>query len=199
MIDNYKDLPIGDYLELCRVCAMDGVDELDKQVQVLAILSGCAPEEIGRLPLAEYTARVAKADFLQRECEVKGARIAKEYHVGGWVLVPTIKGRDLTASQYIDFQTYNKQGESKVVEMLSCFLVPKGKRYAEGYDVAELQDAMRKEMSVYDVLSVMAFFLALLRKSIADIRLFLDKELRTMPEEQRAQLMTAVMEKRSKK
>lgn len=199
MIDNYKDLPIGDYLELCKVCAMPDVDELDKQVQVLAILSGCTQEEIGRLPIAEYTARVAKADFLQRECEVKGARMAKEYRVGEWVLVPTIKGRDLTASQYIDFQTYNKQGEDKVVEMLSCFLVPKGKRYAEGYDVVELQDAIRREMSVYDVLSVMAFFLALLRKSIAGIRLFLDKELRAIPEGKRAELLTAVRTKRSKK
>lgn len=199
MIDNYKDLPIGDYLELCRVCAMSDADELDKQVQVLAILSGCTPEDIGRLPIAEYTARVAKADFLQRECEVKGSRIAKEYRVGEWVLVPTIKGRDLTASQYIDFQTYNKQGADKVVEMLSCFLVPKGKRYAEGYDVVELQEAMRREMSVYDVLSVMAFFLASLRKSIAGIRLFLDKELRAMPEGKRAELLTAAKAKKSQK
>lgn len=190
MIESYKALPIGDYLEICKVCAKVEGDDLDKQVQVLAILSGCSAEEIGRLPIAEYTARVAKADFLQRECDVKGARLAKEYRVGGWVLVPTIKARDLTASQYIDFQTYNKQGADKVVEMLSCFLVPKGKRYAEGYDVVELQDAIRREMSVYEVLSVMAFFLNSLLKLTAVTRNYLARELRELPPEVRAELLT---------
>ncbi len=189
MIESYKELPIGDYLEICKACAKGEGDELDKQVQVLAILSGCSADEIGQLPIAEYTARVAKADFLQRECDVKGARLAKEYRVGGWVLVPTIKARDLTASQYIDFQTYNKQGADKVVEMLSCFLVPKGKRYAEGYDVVELQDAIRREMSVYEVLSVMAFFLNSLLKLTAVTRSYLARELRGLPPEVRAELL----------
>ena len=42
--------------------------------------------------------------------------------------------------------------------MLSCFLVPRGKEYNEGYDILDVHNAIREEMSVAEVLALLAFF-----------------------------------------
>ena len=42
--------------------------------------------------------------------------------------------------------------------MLSCFLVPKGCDYNDGYDIADVHAAIREEMSVAEVLALLAFF-----------------------------------------
>ena len=60
IIDNYRDLPIGMYLDICEIDRRTDIDELHKQVQILSLLTGAAEEDIysgwvgahsgGRLP-----------------------------------------------------------------------------------------------------------------------------------------------------
>ena len=54
------------------------------------------------------------------------------------------------------------------MEFLSVILVPKGHRYNDGYDIIEVQRAIREEMSVSDGVSLAGFFLTWCRKSIVD-------------------------------
>ena len=54
------------------------------------------------------------------------------------------------------------------MEFLSVILVPKGHRYNEGYDILEVQKAIREEMSVSDGVSLAGFFLTWCSKSIKD-------------------------------
>ena len=73
----------------------------------------------------------------------------------------------LTAGQYIDFQTYTKAGhEDHIVEILSVVLVPKGHRYGDGYEFADVQAAIRQHLCVSDALAVLAFFFVALKDLI---------------------------------
>ena len=79
-----------------------------------------------------------------------------------------------------------KDKEHKFVEMLSCFLVPRGKEYNEGYDILDVHNAIREEMSVAEVLALLAFFFkewvglirSTLSSSIKDAMRIEDKETR---------------------
>lgn len=158
IIDNYRDLPYGKYEEIVRLCETE-MTEVDRKVAVIAVLTGLAEDEVLRLPLATFTRYSAATRFLETECpENLIPAVAKSYPVGGFVLVPVADMRKVTAAQYIDFQTFAEDRDHRAVEMLSCFLVPKGCDYNDGYDVLDVHAAIRDEMSVATVLSLLAFF-----------------------------------------
>lgn len=170
IIDNYNRLTLGQYMEIQEISKNESLEDIDKQVQILSVLTGVAEEEILHLPIHEYKELVVKAEFLNPENlkNISLHQVAKKYLVGGFELVPTRDFRKLETGQYLDFQTYAPDLDRYMVEFLSVILVPKGHRYNEGYDILEVQQAIRDEMSVADGVSLAGFFLTWCRKSISD-------------------------------
>jgi len=168
IIDNYADLPVGKYLDILAANEGDAED-IDKQVATIAILTDRTEDEILNLPLPDYTALARAADFLRHEDKGEH-RLAKRYTLGGLALVPCTDARKMTTAQYIDFQTLTKDGDydHRLPEIVSCFLVPDGKTYGDGYDFAEVQDAIRRHLSVTDALSLLAFFFVSLQTLTGD-------------------------------
>lgn len=158
MITSYKQLPVGLYLDICEASQDASMDELAKQVRILALLSGTTDDEVLNMPIADYQRAVVASDFLQREYQPSG-RCASSYKVGGYDLRPFADWTKMTAAQFIDYQTYAGKGtEPHIVEIVSVVLVPAGKKYGDGYDVADVQRAIRDNLSVADVLDIVAFF-----------------------------------------
>lgn len=188
IIDNYRRLPIGKYLEIVELCETE-MDELDRRVKIVSVLSGLTEDEVLNLPLPEFTDLSAKAKFLDTLCpENLIPAVAKSYPVGEFVLVPVTDMRKITTAQYIDFQTFSKDKDKNLVEMLSCFLVPKGCDYNDGYDILDVHRAIREEMSVAEVIALLAFFFKSWVLSIRDtlsssikeaMRVKTDKETKT--------------------
>ena len=167
IIDNYRDLPIGKYLEICEIDRRTDIEELHKQVSILSILSGMDEEEIYDLPIGEYKELAARSRFLSHSYEGE-ILTAKTYICGEWVLTPVEDYRKITTAQYIDFQSFAKDAEKNIVEILSTMLIPKGKKYNQDYDIIELQNALREYLSVADALSLLAFFFVQYNQSIKD-------------------------------
>lgn len=166
IIDNYRDLPIGKYEEIVRLCQEDMTD-VDRRVCIVAILTGLTEDEVLSLPLEKFTEYSAKSRFIETECPdnlIPG--VARSYPYGGFVLIPVTDIRKITAAQYIDFQTFAQDRENKVVELISCFLVPRGCDYNDGYDIMDVHRAIREEMSVAEALALLAFFFEGWLKSI---------------------------------
>lgn len=184
MIDNYDRLPIGKYMEIQAISQQEGLEELDRQVQILAVLSGKYEEQILHMPIGEYKEMVAKAEFLSAP-EINLHPVARKYFVGGFELHPVRDFRKLEAGQYVDFQTYAPDLDKYLVEFLSVILVPKGHRYNEGYDVMDVQKAIREEMSVTDGVSIAGFFLAWCRQSILNSLNYSRQEARKIPNPER--------------
>ena len=70
MINNYKDLTIAKYQELYSVDWED-MEEIDRQVAIISILSDKTEDEVLALPLAEYGKLAAQTEFLTKEPNVK--------------------------------------------------------------------------------------------------------------------------------
>lgn len=174
MITSYKQLPVGLYLDICAVSQDESLDELSKQVRILALLSGMTDDQVLNMPLPDYQKAVVASSFLHREYEPTG-RVASSYKVGGYDLRPFQDWTKMTAAQFIDYQTYSGKGtESHIVEIVSVVLVPAGKKYGDGYDVADVQRAVRDNLCVSDVLDIIAFFFsqyaAFLRDSLTSLK-----------------------------
>ena len=167
IIDSYNKLTLGKYMEIQEVSRNESLEDIDKQVQILSILTGVAEEEILHLPIQDYKELVVKSGFLDPE-NINYHPVAKKYILGKFELIPCRDFRKIETCQYIDFQTYAPDLDKYLVEFLSVILVPKGHRYNEGYDILEVQKAIREEMSVSDGVSLAGFFLTWCRKSIKD-------------------------------
>ena len=167
IIDNYNRLTLGQYIEIQEISRNESLEDIDKQVQILSILTGVAEDELLHLPIQEYKELVVKSQFLNPD-NINYHPIAKKYILGKFELIPVRDFRKIETCQYIDFQTYAPDLDRYLVEFLSVILVPKGHRYNEGYDILEVQKAIREEMSVSDGVSLAGFFLTWCRKSIVD-------------------------------
>lgn len=198
IIDNYRNLPVGKWLEILELSKDENVDALEQQVKTIAILTGLAEDEVLDLPIMEYKSLASKTKFLEKEYEGK-LQIAKSYGLNGMELIPVKDFNKITTAQYVDYQTFSKEGDMYLVQTLSTLLVPKGKKYNDGYDMDAVQEAIRENLSVADVLSLYAFFLTKWVKSIKDSQTYLDKEIKKIPnKEMRAKLMKQMQEIRSK-
>ena len=173
MIDSYKSLPIGDYQKILALCKDDGLEELDRQVKILSILTGIGEDEILDLPIQEFKVMTSRMGFLERDLPTEVTRLEESYRIGRFDLVPVIDMRKISTAQYIDFQSFHQAGfEEHFVEILSCILIPKGRKYNQDYDIIEVQDAIRRDLNVHDGASIYAFFMFSCRESIKDILTF---------------------------
>ena len=200
IIDNYRKLPIGKYNEIVKLCETE-MDEVDRKVKIVGILTGLTDDEVLALPITDFTECCAKAKFIDLPCpETLIPSVSKSYPVGGFNLVPVTDMRKVTTAQYIDFITFSKDKEHNIVEMLSCFLVPKGMDYNEGYDILDVHKAIKEEMSVAEVLALLAFFFGSWTRSINSTlsssermaRRVKDKEKRQMMMERIAELRSTI-------
>lgn len=167
IIDSYRRLPVGKYRDIRNVCRDESLDDLDRQVKIIAILADMDEDDVLNLPIQQYAEMAAKSRFLEDMETTDANSISKVYYVGGFELVPVTDHRRITAAQYIDFQEYAKAGDENLVEILSCLLIPKGMAYNRGYDVIDVQNAIRQDMSVSDALTLTAFFFASYRRLIS--------------------------------
>ena len=181
IIDSFDKLKLGTFREIQEVQQQEGVEEIDKHISILSLLTGASEEDILHLPLPEFTELSSKARFLSAE-GFRQRQVAKKYIVGDWELIPVLDYRKLITAQYIDFQSLGGDMDAHMVELLSIILVPKGHRYNEGYDILEVQKAIRDDMSVTDGVTVVGFFLISLDKSIKDMLSYSREEAEKMPE-----------------
>ena len=170
MIDTYDKLTLAVWERLAALEKRPFEDDIARQVAILAILCDKSERDILNLPLPEYSALIPKADFLFTEptpsnIATRGLRRLK---LEDTVLIPTTDFRKMTTAQYVDFQAM-LQGDASIQAMLSCFLIPEGCTYCEGYDMADIHALLARSLTVRDALSLKAFFLRRLTASMRAI------------------------------
>ena len=159
IIDNWRDLPLGVYLDILDIQRTEQ-DELARQAAILAALTGMNASDVLQLPLDEYKRLRAASEFLGQECPDDLVRTADRYDCPPFTLVPVKDYDKLTVAQYVDFQTFAQEPEAHLPELLSVFLVPEGHRYMEGYEAKDVQASIRDWLNVADALGLAARFFA---------------------------------------
>lgn len=173
IIQSYRELPIGDYQDILALCKDESLEELDRQVKILSILTKVDEDTLLNLPIQEFKVLTSRMGFLEKDLPTKVTRLENSYKIGKFELVPVTDMRKVITAQYIDFQSFHQAGfEDHFVEILSCLLIPKGMKYNQDYDIIEVQDAIRKDLNVHDAASLYAFFIFSCRESIKDMLTF---------------------------
>ena len=156
---SWKDITIEIYDKIRNldVDIKSEEEALDVNVKLLSILCDVDEETIINLPLTEFTILVGKTEFLK---EMPKYTVEQYYEIGkGRVFEVQMNLREMTTAQFIDFQTLIKEQEKNTANILACFMLPKGKKYSEDYDVVEVAEYLYKNMNIATARSVMFFFI----------------------------------------
>lgn len=157
MIDNYNKLSIGKFMEIQDI-DFTGMEEIDIQVSLIAILNDMTEDEVMDLPLNDYKDCVRKLKFLATKPEPK-TKVPKAVKLDGkeYTVIKDIK--EMTAGQYIDYQNYLSHKENKYLpHILSCFIIPKGEKYGDS-NLMEIIEIIKTELPIGIALTMSAFFL----------------------------------------
>lgn len=179
----------------------DMLDNLNANIQMLSVLCDCDEGKIASLSTTEFSRLLSQTEFLK---EMPKAKIQDKYMVNGKRYDVFVSLKEMSVAQYIDFQTYVKDKDRYFKELLSVFLIPHGKKYGEGYDVAGVAEELGNHLSIVNAYSVLFFFILLYQSltkvtldcSIRDMKKMLKK---AKTQEEKEKLETAIMEMRKAK
>lgn len=155
MIDSYDKLTLGKWLELKDVDTNQ--EEIDIQADILSILSDMTVDELLNLPIQEYNQMVRDSMFLTKEPQTLN-KLPNKFKIGDKEFTILTKPEDMTAGQYIDYQSYIKNDD--IAHILTCFVIPVGEKYGES-NTEELAQLFKDNMPVTLALSIARFFFQL--------------------------------------
>lgn len=156
MIDSYDKLTVGKY-QTIKAIIDNGGDETEIKTEVLSELTEIDVEDLLDMPIVRYHHLLQNAAFLLED--VPHRMVATKYILGGVTFDVLLNIEKMTAAQFIDYQNYIKDVNGNLVQLLSVFLIPKGHRYNEGYDIVEMQKIIKDNLCIIDAYALAAFFL----------------------------------------
>lgn len=178
---SWNDISINDYYEIVDIIDDDSRSEMDKEVATIAVLCDCTEDTIYNLTLPEVKKLTGEIGFLKKfdfdkrwdksRIRIKGV----EYDV-------CVDLQKMTISQYIDFQTFWGKRDLRTYygNILACFIIPKGCKYGDGYDIAALAQEFRDTISISMANAVCFFFLKDLAISTKVTQAYLEWTMRRM-------------------
>lgn len=158
MIKSYSELPVDRYLEI-RDLINEECEPLDLQVKLVSILDGRSEEDVLNMNIKDYHELVEQSGFLV-ELPKPSKSIPNKININGKKYQLQKDVSKFTTAQYIDYQTMiAREDREKILPyILSCFIVPEGKRYNDGYDISETIKDIGAHLSVQDAVNICFFF-----------------------------------------
>lgn len=167
---NYNEITVEDYIKLVSISAST-TDVLDREIEVLSVLTDKTQEELLTLPIQHINRLVGKTSFLSEE---PIGVIKKEYTLGGRTFRPNLEIYKYSAGRFIDLveMTKDKSRALDNLHLVTAILLDpiektvwykkdKVLSYNE-VSVTDTAELVYKEMSITDSIALVNFFYHLL-------------------------------------
>lgn len=158
---SWKDISVNVYDKLQeRVKAVhltgdETLDGISQNIALISVLCETDEDTIANLGVDKFGKLVREIEFLK---DMPKVEIKTDYELNGKKYEVWLDIQNMNMAQYIDFQTFYKESEKHTKELIACFLLPKGKKYCDGYQIAEVIDDIGNYLSIVDARSIMFFF-----------------------------------------
>lgn len=150
------DCPLNIAMQIVDVVKNKDMETIDKNIKLISIVSDLSEDEIENLPIAEYNRLLSQCEWMNRE---PIGEYNDHFILNGREYVVDNDLKRLTTAQYIDFQTFQKDIKKNIKYILAVFILPKGKKYNEGYDIDEVANDIWEYMPYIYVEGLLSFFL----------------------------------------
>lgn len=142
---SFSELPIGKYFQIKEELS-DITDDQERVFTLIANLCEVEVEEVYKSPMKELSALISEIKWFSEP--VKPTKAPRRIKLGNLVLKPSYDVKNINVQQYIDYSIFSKDREKFYVENLCTFLIPEGKVYNDGYDIVDVQNVVREQLSI---------------------------------------------------
>ena len=153
-------ITIEKHKQIQRLLKENNIEDMQAvQAEWLAIYADTDVDSIMNYPVTKYHKLLERfyndyfTDFSHAEPAIKD-----KYTAGDMVLIPMLDFTQITVAQMMDFSVLSTDPIENIEKLLAIFLIPKGKKYNDGYDLMEVQKAILK-MPFNELSPLLAFFL----------------------------------------
>jgi hypothetical protein len=176
----FKQITIGQFLK-CKTISDLETDPLNRQIKLLAELSGKSFDEIESMPIEKLTE--ALKEFNKIELLNKDARVKMTFKVKGRRFKCVWQTQKLTAAQYIDATSFCKDEAniiSNIHNILAAICVEsnwygKAKKY-DGINHKEVADLFYNHLKIDTAYPIMLFFCKYYKELAGNILIYLESE-----------------------
>ena len=177
---SFKDINLKDYKKIVEISTRELDSDLEKDIAVLAVLCDCNEDDIYNMPLNELKSLLNQIEWVKGYNYTPANKLPNKLKIDGieYTINPDIN--KFTVAQYMDFQNFWDKRNEYMGNLLAVFIIPKGHKYNEGYDVMELADRLEEVFSLDDWNNVCFFFLKTWWNSIKHSLISSDLELKKM-------------------
>ena len=158
---SWRDVTIDEYFDLCERLNDETLTDYEKIIIKIAFITGMSEDEVWNLSLTDFRNLQVEALWMG-EFKLNENVKFKTIEINGEKYSIDTNLQNFTVAQYIDFQTFfpkRKTNERTIGNILACFIIPKGKKYAEEYDIQELVDDINSNLDIMTANEIMFFFL----------------------------------------
>lgn len=154
---------------------MRDIDNIDRNVHLLAALSKKSIEQIEQLSFAQISSQIASVNFMDTMPKAKPSRW---FTLKGKVFSVYLNPSDLTYGQFVDLTVFTKDKDSIIENMhkiLAVICVPMLRSY-NGKTFQKRADFFYKHMPVSFAYGLALFFCRLLKDSVIAIEDYLESQ-----------------------
>lgn len=153
------DLPLAKYLKTLEIFNDASLSDLDKNIEILAIYADTTVDSILKLrpdAVEEYFADMSNSISSYKPTNSKRP---KKIKINDQVYTINYNIGKLNMAQYIDFQQIivKKNYLENLPALLSIFIIPKGHKYNDDYDIIELRRILENNITLDEALSIIFF------------------------------------------
>lgn len=153
------DLPLAKYLKTLEIFNDASLSDLDKNIEILAIYADTTVDSILKLRpdvVEEYFADMSNSISSYKPSNSKRP---KKIKINDQVYTINYNIGKLNMAQYIDFQQIivKKNYLENLPALLSIFIIPKGHKYNDDYDIIELRRVLENNITLDEALSIIFF------------------------------------------
>ena len=153
------DLPLVKYLKTLEIFNDTSLSDLDKNVEILAIYADTTVDSILKLRPDEVGTYLAEMSEAISSYKPSNSKRPKKIKINDQVYTINYNVGKLNMAQYIDFQQIivKKNYLENLPALLSIFIIPKGHKYNDDYDILELRNILENNMTLDEALSIVFF------------------------------------------
>lgn len=157
---SWRDVTINEYFEL-REKLKSTSSDYEKEIIKIAFVNGFNEDDVWNMKISDVKRYQLNTfwlnDFnISKDVKFKNIKIEDEvYNIDSNM-------QNFSVAQYIDFQNFfpkRTQKTNYIGNILACFIIPKGKKYGEGYDVAQLVKKINDNVDILTSNEIIFFFL----------------------------------------
>ena len=157
---SWRDVTINEYFDLLEAMK-DGLEDYEKEVKMISFANCMDESEVWNLDIETFK-RLSRESRWMSEFEIRPDVKFRTIKIGETKCDVKVNMQEFTVAQYIDFQTFwprRKEMDKYMGNILACFIVPHGMKYADGYDIQNLAESIRDSVDIMTANEIILFFL----------------------------------------